>query len=557
MSPNNHLDKSPKNQNRSSRNRNWRNQTPAIRFGVNAADVNDIGYDYLEARQLLAAAIPSTYDQYMVELINLARANPTAYAQSLGINLNEGLAPGRISGDAKAPIAINPFLTDAAQKHSQWMEANDRFSHAGAGGSSYRQRMEAAGYVFHTGAIWGENIALELKSQPINLTDATKSMQEKLFRDTNTAGRWHRLNILEPRFREIGVGVDSGNYVYNGKTYHAALSTQDFAKSGGQVFLTGVAYSDTVLRNSFYTPGEGLGGVSIRAVKDGTGETYTTATWTSGGYSLALPAGKYSVFVSGGNIGASQFYPSVTIGTENVKFDFKKGTVARAPEIAVTGNTKHIAHKSTATSPTNYTDFGSINVSQGQLTRPFRILNLGNVDLRMTSANRVHVVGPNRTDFTVAQYPDTSVPGGNGTTFKIKFDPSGAGLRTATIRVWSNDADERPFEFAVVGTGVVVTPARYALAFSPVNAIDGSTTAVVHQRDRVVPNVSSFDGEMVSALRTHDVDRLSSTAEISNWSQDPNGFVFADTDKLGESNLLDGWKTIAIDVDRVFAQLSE
>lgn len=437
-------------------------QPVTLRESTNNTAANPAEYTPLEPRQLMAAAVPSALDQYMVELINLARSNPAAYAQTLGIALNEGLTPGRITTDAKQPLAINPFITDAAQKHSQWMDANDRFSHSGAGGSSDKQRMEAAGYTFQTGAIWGENIALELKSQPLDLTAITKTMQEKLFRDTNTSGRWHRLNILDSRFREVGVGVVSGRYVYGGKNYYAALGTQDFARSGSSVFLTGVAYTDHITRDNFYTPGEGLGGVTIRAIKDGTGETFTTSTWASGGYSLALPAGKYSVFVSGGNIGNSQFYPSVTIGSENLKFDFKKGTVATAPEIAVTGNTKHIAHQSTTTSTTNYTDFGSINVASGQLTRPFRILNLGNSELRMTSPNRVHIVGPNRTDFTVTQMPDTSLAGGNGTTFKIKFDPSGAGLRQATIRVWSNDNDERPFTFLVVGQGISAPPANRA-----------------------------------------------------------------------------------------------
>src|SRR5690348_8717241 len=83
----------------------------------------------LESRRLFAAAFPTAHEQYLVELINRGRANPTAEATRYGTDLNEGLNPGRISATPKQPLAINPLLTDAARKHSQWMIDNDIFSH--------------------------------------------------------------------------------------------------------------------------------------------------------------------------------------------------------------------------------------------------------------------------------------------------------------------------------------------------------------------------------------------------------------------------------------------
>src|SRR5881397_193855 len=83
----------------------------------------------LEPRRLLSAVTPSDVEQYMVELINRARSNPAAEASRFGIDLNEGLPAGTISPDAKQPLAINPYLTDSARSHSQWMIDNDVFSH--------------------------------------------------------------------------------------------------------------------------------------------------------------------------------------------------------------------------------------------------------------------------------------------------------------------------------------------------------------------------------------------------------------------------------------------
>ena len=102
----------------------------------------------LEARRLLAVVYPTANEQLMVELINRARANPAAEASRLGIDLNEGLSAGTISTAAKQPLAINPYLTDGARKHSQWMIDNDTFSHTGQGGSAPNDRMTGAGYIF-------------------------------------------------------------------------------------------------------------------------------------------------------------------------------------------------------------------------------------------------------------------------------------------------------------------------------------------------------------------------------------------------------------------------
>src|ERR1700759_265966 len=105
-------------------------------------------------------AEPSAYEQYLLELVNAARANPTATASSLGIGLNDGLPAGTISGTPEAPLAFNPSLISAAQQHSAWMLANNTFSHTGAGGSSPGDRMTAAGYTFTGSWAWGENIAI-------------------------------------------------------------------------------------------------------------------------------------------------------------------------------------------------------------------------------------------------------------------------------------------------------------------------------------------------------------------------------------------------------------
>jgi serralysin len=251
-------------------------------------------------------AEPSAYEQYLLELVNAARANPTATAASLGIGLNDGLPAGTIAGTPAAPLAFNPALISAAQQHSAWMLANNTFSHTGANGSSPGDRMKAAGYAFTGSWTWGENIANTYGTGTAVSAAIVQSLENGLFK---SAG--HRQNLLNPAFKEVGLGVVSGTY--QGRA--AVDATQDFAKSGSSSFLTGVAYND-LSGDSFYEPGEGLGGIAVQ-VKSGSGQTWQTTTWASGGYQVALGAGSYTVTFSGAGL-AAPVTRSVSIGSANV-----------------------------------------------------------------------------------------------------------------------------------------------------------------------------------------------------------------------------------------------
>ena len=65
----------------------------------------------LETRCLLAASTLTPADQLMLELMNRARANPSAEASRQGIALNTGISAGdTISTAAKQPLAPNNLL---------------------------------------------------------------------------------------------------------------------------------------------------------------------------------------------------------------------------------------------------------------------------------------------------------------------------------------------------------------------------------------------------------------------------------------------------------------
>jgi uncharacterized protein YkwD len=284
--------------------------------------VQPLPIEALESRRLLAAAAPSNLEQYVVELINRGRANPAAEAARYGVDLNEGLAAGTISTARKQPLAISPYLEDSSRKHSQWMIDTDTFSHTGAGGSNPKDRMTAAGYPFRGTWSWGENIAWNTYTGSSLSTSLANQIEKGLFVDTWVADRGHRIDLMNPSFREVGAGFVSGAFE---KYNPVGMLTQDFASESGKAFLTGVAYRDTVAKDRFYTPGEGLGGVTVTARRAADGAVFSTTTFASGGYSLQLAPGSYAVSASGGPLAEGVDFGTVTIGSENVKADFVPG----------------------------------------------------------------------------------------------------------------------------------------------------------------------------------------------------------------------------------------
>lgn len=253
-------------------------------------------------------AQPTAYEQYLLELINRARLNPLGEANSLGINLNQGLNPNTISSSAKQPLAFDLLLIDAARSHSQWMLDEDTFQHQGSGGSSAGDRIRNAGYQFTT---WGENIGYTGTTGTLDPSSATLSVHQGLFKSSG-----HRVNMLSNSFREVGLATLTGDY----KGYNSLMVTQKFAKSGSDVFLTGVAFDDSAIDDNFYSVGEGLAGIEVTATRQSDNRQFTTITMTSGGYQLALEAGTYEVSFANNDrpLGNTS---QVKIGNENIKLD--------------------------------------------------------------------------------------------------------------------------------------------------------------------------------------------------------------------------------------------
>lgn len=255
-------------------------------------------------------------EQLLVELINRARSAPGAEAALYGINLNDGLRAGTISFAAKPPLAPHQALVNAAGAHSQDMLDNDYFSHTNLSGQSATDRAHAAGY---PGWV-GENIAWGGSTEPIDQDAHVYLRHKNLFLSPG-----HRQIMLSPGYREIGVGVRYGVFTPGGPGHIASIATETFGNRGGDTFITGVVFADVIVEDNFYTIGEGAANISISAVSNATGATYSATTGPSGGYSVQVPTGTYTVTASGGSI-RPIIVAAVVVVAQNVKVDFDTST---------------------------------------------------------------------------------------------------------------------------------------------------------------------------------------------------------------------------------------
>ena len=142
------------------------------------------------ARQTAALANPQQVRSQM-----LARANAERAAAGL------------------PPLALDPRLNAAAQRHADDMLQRSYYSHVSPDGGGPAERVRQSGYVFRLVA---ENIA----RGPVSVDEAM---------DNWLASEDHRRNLLNPGFRDFGVGVAVGR----NSVGDTVLWVQDFGRPAG------------------------------------------------------------------------------------------------------------------------------------------------------------------------------------------------------------------------------------------------------------------------------------------------------------------------------------
>ncbi len=170
--------------------RNWRRGDAAGYRELLASEVRDLGIGLNSLRgttlYVFLFAVPEG-DWF---------ARGTAGVRDLDRVRAEMLA--RVNAQRKkagaAPLSANARLDLAAQRHAEDMLARNFFAHASPEGKTVRDRVQTADYGWRA---VGENIA-----------EGQFSVDEVMETWMNSPG--HRKNILDPNFKELGVGLALG-----------------------------------------------------------------------------------------------------------------------------------------------------------------------------------------------------------------------------------------------------------------------------------------------------------------------------------------------------------
>ncbi|KKL66413.1 hypothetical protein LCGC14_2145230, partial [marine sediment metagenome] len=95
-------------------------------------------------------------------------------------------------------------------------------------------------------------------------------------------------------------------------------------------------------------------------------------------------------------------------------------------------------------------DFGSQNTGN-DYDRTFTIENTGEVNLIPSTS--ITITGTDAGQFSVQQQPSSPVASGGSTAFTIRFSPTSAGAKTASISITNNDWNKSPYDIDFTGTG--------------------------------------------------------------------------------------------------------
>jgi uncharacterized protein YkwD len=270
--------------------------------------------ELLETRQLLSGFAPTAAEQLMLDQLNDIRANPVAYGNSIGLDLS-GVVPA-------PPLAFDPLLIEAAHQHAQDMNDRGYFAHITPEGLDPGGRLTQVGFPWTS---WGESSAAGSQDP------TSASALAALITDAGHPDLMHRSQLLaidamSQTQTEVGIGVVQGGSgpLTNYYTIDTASTTDT------RPFLTGVVFNDAQ-GSGHYAAGEGLGHIVINVVGL---FNFSTVTWDSGGYSLQLNPGTYTITASGGALTAP-ISQTVTIGTTNVRLNFAlPGTALEAGSAA-------------------------------------------------------------------------------------------------------------------------------------------------------------------------------------------------------------------------------
>ncbi len=231
--------------------------------------------------------------------------------------------------------------------------------------------------------------------------------------------------------RSSGSGTDFGAFIGNNNStiencystgfveYTAATDPADKGFVGGDSSGT---YSNNFWDSEASNQTSATGATGKTTIEMKINTTFTSAGWD---------------FVGETANGTNDYW---TMGTINDGYPYLSW---RDPEINLKQSSTNIADDESW-------DFGT-KIPGTDTDIVFTIENTGSGDLDLTTP--LTLTGTDAGQFSIQAQPSTPVSASGNTTFTVRFSPTSAGAKTATLSIANNDSDENPFDITLNGTG--------------------------------------------------------------------------------------------------------
>lgn len=251
--------------------------------------------------------------------------------------------------------------------------------------------------------------------------------------------------VVTVNYPEINI-VGNGNNIADGAT--PAVSTNHTLFGS-----TDITYGTIVRTFTIQNTGSAILTISSYTI---TGANAADFTITTAPASTVAGNSSTTISVTFNPSAAGTRNATLTINSDDSNeavYDFAIQGTGTNPEINMLGNATSITDGDTTPTTADWTDFGSTYINGGTLTRTFTIQHV-NTGTGTLDIGAITFSGTHAADFSVTTLPgSTSLNPNTTTTFVVTFNPGGIGLRTATISIANNDANENPYDFSIQGTG--------------------------------------------------------------------------------------------------------
>ena len=195
------------------------------------------------------------------------------------------------------------------------------------------------------------------------------------------------------------------------------------------------------------------------------------------------------------------------------------GTVE--PDIMVMGNGLEIANGDATPSLDDHTNFDTTQVDAGTLIRHFELHNTGSGYLHIDS---LYFDGFHAEDFAFVEPLPDSIAVGAYETLTISLTPSVVGRRNTIVYILSDDPDESPYSFDIMGAG--------KLPYSGGSGTELDPYLITCSNDLIELSESDFDWDKWF-LQTQDIDM--SVTDSMNIEGMPGSALYLGFSPIGDS----------------------